>query len=865
MSESPTRLRRKSVIRSSQQAINGIDYVEVLSLESSPPGVGTVLVALLKSQGASTLGTDQVKIQGGVRITAVAVVWAYTAQSLLLGLPDGWTSAEQAELASWVARRPGFDPAAVLVVRTNNRGDLSTYQLILSSSEGCQIDGLLATGTFTFYVDEPAEFDPAPTVPGVTLPPTDLPLDYTARDFEAVRRLMLDRMAVTLPQWTERNPADIGVTLVEVLAHAVDALSYYQDAVATEAYLDTARTRTSVRRHARLLDYNVSDGRSARVWVQVQVGPSLDGQPFQPPAGVVVQVHTRVESLPVVLDDGGLLPPLPEGTRVFEPLDRPELWVAHNQISLYAWGEESYILPAGSTSATLLDPDRALQLAVGDTLLLEIVASPTGILPPEGASRAHVVRITAVTRGEDPLFSWVDGAEVPYTGPAPNPDPLRWLEVGWAEADRLPFDLPLGTGRSPDGQVSALSVARGNLVLLDHGRSGLEGEVLAPWWPGRRGRPTLKLGPLTRQSHVRDQNGHLSLVDGRAPAASLGEAPPQVRPAIWLEEVLTSGQIQVWSPQPDLLSSGPFSADFVVEEESDGRARLRFGDDQFGRSPSPCSTLTAYYRVGTGTAGNVGAASLAHVRLLRRPGVVSDLSPWLTGILRVSNPLPASGGEDPEPLQQVRLQAPQAFRKQRRAVTEQDYAEVASSYPEVQKVVATFRWTGSWYTVFLSVDRLGDRPVDDTFKRGLLQYLEPFRMAGHDLEILSPLYVALDIGLSVRVADGFVRANVRQQLLEEFSAADLPGGRRGLFHPDNFTFGQPVYLSRRVVVAMAVPGVAWVSLDEGTCRFQRWGQPARGEVAAGVISLGELEVARLDNDPTRPERGRLELWLEGGL
>jgi hypothetical protein len=48
------------------------------------------------------------------------------------------------------------------------------------------------------------------------------------------------------------------VALVETLAYVGDHLSYTQDAVATEAYLGTARRRTSLRRHARLLDYRAA-------------------------------------------------------------------------------------------------------------------------------------------------------------------------------------------------------------------------------------------------------------------------------------------------------------------------------------------------------------------------------------------------------------------------------------------------------------------------------------------------------------------------------------------------------------------------------------------------------------------------------
>src|SRR6185436_6967994 len=70
--------------------------------------------------------------------------------------------------------------------------------------------------------------------------------------------------------WRERHAPDIGITLVELLAYIGDYLSYYQDAVATEAYLDTARQRISVRRHARLIDYQMHEGCNARAWVCVE-------------------------------------------------------------------------------------------------------------------------------------------------------------------------------------------------------------------------------------------------------------------------------------------------------------------------------------------------------------------------------------------------------------------------------------------------------------------------------------------------------------------------------------------------------------------------------------------------------------------
>jgi hypothetical protein len=108
--------------------------------------------------------------------------------------------------------------------------------------------------------------------------------------------------------------------------------------------------------------------------------------------------------------------------------------------------------------------------------------------------------------------------------------------------------------------------------------------------------------------------------------------------------------------------------------------------------------------------------------------------------------MPAIGGKDAETMEEVRQFAPQAFRVQERAVTEVDYTEVAKRHSEVQNAAATFRWTGSWYTVFVTVDRKGGLPVtsDIDFKNKIRAHLERYRIAGYDLEINGPLFVSLE-------------------------------------------------------------------------------------------------------------------------
>ena len=74
----------------------------------------------------------------------------------------------------------------------------------------------------------------------------------------------------------------------------------------------------------------------------------------------------------------------------------------------------------------------------------------------------------------------------------------------------------------------------------------------------------------------------------------------------------------------------------------------------------------------------------------------------------------------------------------------------------------------------------------------------------------------------------------REAARAELSARELPGGRRGLFHPDLLTFGQTVYLAPIVARVMDVAGV----LSVEPVRFQRWREPAAGGLELRRLAHG---------------------------
>lgn len=638
---------------------------------------------------------------------------------------------------------------------------------------------------------------------------TALGIDYLAKDYASFRRLMLDRLAASAPGAITGHPADPGTVLVELIAAVADDLSYYQDAVATEAYLGTARLRTSVRRHARLLDYLMHDGCNARAWVAVEVLPSANGHIL--PLGTAVL--TRTEAQPAILQSGAVLEVISSGAQVFETLHELQLSAGHNRMHLFASSElATATLPVGATSAVLNNASQLISLRVGDVLIFEETSSPDG--GPGDPRRRWPVRLTGVQGGQDTATG---------TG-------THIVTVRWGSGDALPFELAV-----------ARTAVTGNVVLADHGYTLPEADRFTI--PPPHVRPSLRHGPLTWQRLVMAV-GRPQPFDSTDTAASA--IPVPLLPGSLLQPVITLHDQggRPWTARRDLLGSGPHANDFVVEVEDSGSTSLRFGDGVYGKVPQ--GELSATYRAGNGSSGNVGAEALYHL--------VSDLP----GLVRARNPLPAAGGVDPEPIEQVRLHAPNHLHLQERAVTTSDYEDVIRRFPEVRNARIERRWTGSWYTLLVTVLREGGLPVDAGFKARLLAYLDLYRMVGHDLQISGAVKIPLDIQLTIEVLSGYWRSAVLDALKATLGSTTV-SGQQGFFHPDRASLGTPLYLSQIISAAMKVQGVRWVKAT----RFRRYNGPS--QLQAGVITFREFEVPLVENLPESPERGTLEIAIGGGL
>jgi hypothetical protein len=822
--------------------LNGIDYIE---------SDGATLCVHLFGDIPADLGKSNMCVTGGRRIRGIRVLDVK---------PDS---------------EPDMHDEACLRVTLDRPGDHSAYCLCLVA-DGCAaepqdswkpypgFDERYACAEFKFHLDcpQPLDCESAPACP--PRPAAVEEINYLAKDYASFRQLILDRLALKMPQWSERRVPDLGIALVEVLAYTADYLSYYQDAVATEAYLATARKRISVRRHARLVDYKLHEGCNARALLTIATDTERDFA-FSDVRFVVPPQGQRRDAAPGIITASQLDVARTQGATIFEPvpLDGATSFTVvptHSSISIYTWGDELCCLPRGSTSATLVDFDpnqkqRVLKLVTGDLLIFEeVLGTQTGNPADADPSHRHAVRLISVEQGEDPLYG------------------VTVLEVTWDPCDALPFDLCLSVRKSaPDcSLIEGVSIVRGNVVLADHGDHepeeswtipgtqeygccSCDGAVLDVVQKPSCTTHTLKGTPVTYCEPI-PPHAPVCQLFKRDPRNALPRIDVYGGPAADIPAAGTPDASWRWEARYDLLKSEPDDRHFVVEIDDQAFAHLRVGDGTLGRQPQGGDLFRARTRVGNGPAGNVGRDSIVWMALTSGPVSGAAITP--------RNPIAASGGTAPEDIAEAKLYAPGSFRAiPLRAITADDYAKIAGQIAGVQGAACTLAWTGSWYEANVAIDPLGTETLEASLDRKIEGTLHKYRRIGHDLEVGPARYVPLAINLSVCVLPDFLTAHVEAALIDRFTSGARRDGYPGFFNPDLVQLGAPIYLSTIVAEAQSVTGVAHVEILSVDRLDGEW---ESDPLSSGLLPLGKDELAQVDSDPDFPEHGSIVFKMGGG-
>jgi hypothetical protein len=704
----------------------------------------------------------------------------------------------------------------LLSLRALTDGDFSDYTLTLSGSPS--LDLMFSSSLFSFKANCPSDFDCAPAAPDC--PPDDIPIppiDYLAKDFLSFRQALLDDSALRYPQWAERSEADFAVMFAEALSAVADELSYLQDRVAAEASLQTATQRRSLVSLARLVDYEPRPATSATTLLQLDVAA-----PAALAAGARISAATP---------DGGRAP-FEVGAGIADGGTYAVSDVWNFGIQPYWFDDAQRCWPRGSTD--LWVQGWGYGFTAGQALLIQTD------LP--GESRRVIVHLTAPgEEATDELFG-----------------PTQVTRIVWGPDEALERDLDLTSTLLAGNIVPATQGARVvEVFAVGAAPAGAPGAALAI---ARRGPNGDDAAP----------NWIYRYALGQAPlawlAAAAAEDPPT--PEVVLAQVLPTPQPWDFAPGGLLRSTAVdtvFTLDPVAwravaftdtglpsqwDIDGDAGETLRFGDGVFGAAPADQDVFQLSYRVGLGAAGNVAQDTITLVD-----------PAWAALILQARNPLAVTDGADAESDQHVVRSAPQAFRAvQYRAVRPEDYEAAAETLPWVQKAGTSFRWTGSWATVFTAVDPLGAEQIALDQEEALVELLNRRRLAGYESYAPDPIYLSVDLTIDVCAQDGWLDGDVEAAVIARLGSGTGRAGAQGFFFADRFTFGSPLYRSRLEAAIQETSGVLGVR----SITYRQRGTFAGFVDLPEVLTPAPNQILRVDNDPSRPERGVIRVLVEGG-
>jgi hypothetical protein len=770
---------------------------------------------------------------------------------------------------------------AIVRIIVSPIGDYSTYTLGVSASAvpASLFDPLFSEIRFKF---RPGCFNNncAPEWDAALQPFDEPVIDYMAKDYNSFRQTMITRMSQRVPEWEATSEADLDVVIAELFSVAADELSDYQDRVMNEAYLASSRKRVSIARHSRLMDYHIHQGSQASTWLALEIGHDGVGQKsFELKPGLHVWTGATEEKSTV------------DFLSKYETTQVVHQYL--NSMALYSWPSTSgsdtiTTLKAGSTRA--------------DLKLYRRLYAYDSIAPIEITTQAAANEIRDLIRTGRVRQLLIEEHLNPKTGfqPGRNPakrqrlrlipsgaesvhDPItnEWMvRVRWDKRDALQHDYcfhvdcPANEPGLAQGEVEFVSLFHGNLIEVFHGLQQTtifreEGEELSdnPLAPLEFHYERTRFGEAARW-------GVISRLPEVALAYMQTKPGGLVPPVSTLKvDVLAPGAaVDTWDEVPNFIHSDDSSENgdhFVVETDENRRSVIRFGNGRNGRELPDGSIVTCTYQHGLPLDGNVGYDRIVN---FDPATVTTDPPAPAVTLRRCWNPFDVTNGIDREPVAEIIRRVPEAYRyRQLRAVTLADYVARAKEIEGVSAAAARYAWTGSWRTVRVTIDPIGTNELSYELRKTVADYLNAVRLIGEDLEIRPPIFVPLEIKVVLCAEPDVWAEDIRFVLEQEFSTGWTPDGRKGFFHPDLWTFGQPLFASQIIGRAMQVRGVehavgqkVGVGASEKTISVSIKRRNSTVLPTDSLTQLNYNEIIQVMNDPDHLEQGTIVFDVKGG-
>jgi|GEM_PF-2528805 hypothetical protein len=781
----------------------------------------------------------------------------------------------QVTSANWIEKDScttdsGADTRIILEINVPEPGGFELYELTLHFE---QLDRFFNSSIFSFKQACPTGLDCGKETECPIEGKKDVNVDYLARDFWSYRSALIDFASQYYPEWEEKIEADQAMMILEVMAALGDEFAYTQDRYALEAYLSTATQTQNVINHAKLVDYEVGRGQSAVTTLIV----GATGLPQ----------YTRIR------DDSSSVEPdtvyaLKEsiGAIPFQLIEKNWLHPRWNQAQVHMPDAGEPCLEIGATEAYLklsppvdseLPPDVAFSSAENFWLGRRMILR-SGVGIPDEPKRSWMVVITEVEPYEDPLI--LD----PDTGL-----PTVLTRVAWSKEHALPFQMPYSSAYAYLNCVDAIA----GETVKEYFRIGSTQTITEKYTSSLNDFELAQLAdlpPAVERLGACVESRGLILRYGLVDSISEGIAWSAAQQGQISEPLISITEVEPDASNPERLQYQPFpgslnwqyvnsvlnahseSAIYTVEHGYWGEVKryqkpsgdvvhydyvsnegfsVRFGDGTFGRLPNEGAILQVTYLTAPGTNANLSSDTITLLASPTDNSISLDYAEWVT------NPFSINSATEAESIESIKDNAPEAYQHlPLRAVKLEDYQEILERDERVQQSRASSRWTGSWTTDFISVDPMDTTFMSQELRNGIKDTLDCIRQAGRSVCHKAAIYLPIDLKVEVCTKSDFQNAKVIRSIQ---SALTDRNNVNAFFHPNNFSFGDPLIRSKLEAAIQSVDGVKGIE----NIQIRKKGESSFKNFDAS-LHVAAHEIIQITNNPEHPETGHVSINAHGG-
>lgn len=625
----------------------------------------------------------------------------------------------------------------------------------------------------------------------MTAPANKIPVsvDYTGRDYYSLREELITRVKeATNQQWQGNDPADFGLALVESFAYMGDLINYYIDRVANESYILTATQRQSLLNIANTYGYSPTGyvgsvvdveftnkhGSENEIGASILTTVTIDSVPTAHVAEIAVPTTNPFSVGDFVIIDGMSQTAF---NGIYEVLKKG-IDISGNTVICYK-PESAIASISGDGTHFTVTTTTPHQFAAAEA----IVISGASVSGYNANWTVYDTPTSTTFRVTDSLSTAATGGQVNYQDIATNGDGTSILGHAYAiGTDTIPAGAQLNaevTYEDKVQQVMFTTLTPANVGWLGNPDNTVQIQCRQGENVAYRAK---NLKNLVANAH--DIDGELIGYSDGTSDQSFSLLETRVDKT-YLEVFVDSGtNFNKWQQVQHLADYGPSAAVYTVSIDANNVVRVIFGDGVSGAIPPKDAAIKAVYYAGGGPIGNIAAGKLTTILAVPTADTPTD-EQNIKARFTVTNPAEASGGSDPESNDVIRYNAPRTLSALNRAVTLEDFANLALSLRGVGKANATAENKTS-VTVYVAPTR-SDNSSDltpgvvnnaetsamATLRSTVGNYLADKKQIGTTVTIDYPTYVPVSLTVEYsrlpQYTDSQVVSYIKNMLFTKFS------------------------------------------------------------------------------------------------